>query len=324
MSTYYVTKAGYETKVPIQYHQTGQVVGLAQDQSVLDFVLKLKDSDDVELLVPPNCSRHHWHEFENSFKTAMRSRDISKRVLDGANHQWTVNTYRNKERILAGTPVHLMDRPKRDDGTPFDTAVIVGNGPSLYSNLAYLNYGIPFVCWHAYSKVKSALNRRHFVGHCDSAVPFYDFSAAEALGNTEVIATPNVAPEFLSAFPSAETWVYLGQDCWHNSYVAAEMGSPDHRHVVGTIVYMLAEAAIYAGCNRLVFVGVDLGTPEQGSKDLDGDAQLYRNRHGVTGYTNSLMATYKTGLEMLASENKGIEFLNTSKIGVDIEGFKDV
>lgn len=306
MQTAFITIKGYEKHFPGL-----PVEGVDNGESILNYLLHFPPETRIVPLRPERLSQHIWKKFEIALQEAINSRAISINTISRTQMLWATNALVNKERTLAAKVVQEIPRNS-------DTAIIVGNGPSLKDTYQICEQGDVFSCWHAASKLQNWGQKIDYIGHCDARVPENDFEHIPL--TTSLIATPTVAPEFI--MNDNPLYMYLSNDNYLHSYFAKWMDSIDHRGIVGTIVHMLTNSARYAGYKNIILSGVDLCSSKKDDFDFEGEGFETTNKNGEKVWTCPLFTTYKNGLEWIAVHNPDLKLFNASPNGLEIRGFK--
>lgn len=317
----YVTLKGYESQVDPEFQP---VYGLSPDNSILHFCIHFPKTVRIQPVKPPRLSNNVWEPFAEAVKQADMARILSIAAMEAHNNKWVENAIINKERILAGTPVHQI--PKTGNNKAM--AWIIGNGPSLEETLTKIKpEDTVFCCWHAVAKLVNKDITIHYIGHVDGRIPQRDFEPDNKPAYpVNLIATPYAAPRFLDSYAESPLYVYLGADNYINGFYARLMNSQDHFKTLGSVIHTLMMSAIYAGYRRVGLLGVDLcyfDKDQPHLKKAADDLTEVTTVEDKPAFSAPNFEGYKYGIEEIARKHAQVVFYNGS-LGVPFKKFKKI
>jgi hypothetical protein len=318
---YKICKQQFET-----HYRAGNlnVVGVNPHLAMFYQLLSVKDDDEMIIALPDTMDTPTKNQIQNQIEKSWATVRLNRNTIHKMSTDWPWNALENRDRFLVSPAVHEM--PMIPDT---DTALIVGNGPSVNdfdwesvgSNVAV------FSCWHAYHKLEG-LKKVDYLCHLD---PFGDllkgrsdgFRIAEVPCDTKIVATPTVHPDFLRIHSKQQMYGMYSTENPIHSWFALKKGCIEHHEVSGTVTYCEILAAKYAGYKKIQLIGVDLGDPNPSGywfTSGTGHTKSIVNQHGVEVYIDSTLELFHGCFESLFKEFPDIEFRNLSKVGVDFVG----
>lgn len=300
--TYYITMPGYAQA--IHAPDIEGVIELKPYTPMIPQLLKIPTGADIMASPPGEWPTHEKERFALKIHEALINIEISRNTINAFKDEWEENAFWNYEAAMSSFPVDQLPAIG-------ESAIVIGSGPSAkeYKPSAHR---IDYAAWSA------PIQLAHYVGHCDHREPAKTTVKAD-LG---IIFTPCCSPSFLKE-PFLAKFVYFDRGNRVNWRFAEKRNLPDHEPIVGHVVDMLAQCAIYAGHKKIAFIGVDLSCKSlEDLKKYHGDTQpiAASNYRGETVYTDEIFLSYQSSLEGLADRYPEIEFTVASDQGVILEG----
>lgn len=310
--TFYICTPEIEAEVSAQCPDMTGLLVLQKGKPLVTQLLKVPDVNEVMVAVPPSWSDKDKEDLTLKVHDALLSIGISRNTIGAFLPEWIDNAFFNHDFHIESTPVNQIQP------YPSGMAYVVGKGPSAGSykfDRAWQNSCDVFVAWSAAGVWQ---NKIDYIGHCDHRGQVANGSSPEK----GIILTPYASFEFSLLFWQHPRYLYIDRGNPVCGPFAKRYGV-DHEPIVGHVVDMLAQCAIYAGHTKIKYVGCELSfaTPEA-FKQYRPDTELIPtlNYRGEVVYTDPVFEVYRKSLEGLAQRHPDIEFTNASDAGVIIEG----
>ncbi len=318
MTPFIITLEGMKDRIPAEV-QAGGIVELKASEPWFWKLLDVPPHGDIRIVKPAEMPDEEWAIQYDNIVNALSIYKIAYNTQQAQFLPKLFNALVNHKLFLYCEPVHKL--PKLDQGhPPCDTALIVGNGPSLHGLNRVEQTTVTFVCWHAMPKMLKKGLEITYVVHADAVKPVHDYESEPIPSHVKIIAPPTVCPEFARhhTLENPRLFGYFSAENPIHSFYAAHHNSPDHSAMGGTVASMMVQSALYAGYDKIALIGVDLSQPEP----FDGAIRVL-DKHGKHVYTSELWLSYKQELECIARLHPRVTFENWGETGLAINGYKD-
>lgn len=273
------------------------------------------------------------------FKSAIQNDRINYRTREFFKREWPENIITNLEYMLHSKPLdHLKGRFERYP------AIIVGSGPSLDDDIAFLKsyQGKAMIC-AAGTSVQALLNhgiKPHLVVSLDGSEKNY-----EAFRDLNLTSIPFVFSSFLKHRILDEMdshdhvyHCFIGSDSI-SSYIFNIKDRSKLFYSTASVTGTVIQLAAYLGTKTIIFTGQDLSFPGHAvyAKQVDhfnhAEQKMFIDRakeevenvRGGKNPTTIAMINTLENIEMIVSIYKNnIRFINTSQIGAVIKGTESI
>lgn len=292
---------------------------LKAEKPLLPQLLSIPQGADIMATVPDCWPKAEKERFALQVNEAMSNIEISRNTFNAFGESWEANAFWNYEAAMESAGIEkIRDWFKELESMQCGkyNALIVGSGPSVkrFDDSISARSMITYAAWSAFDYKFIPT----FVGHCDHREQKNGIEFA-VQGS---IFTPNVHPSFIKKFNPR--FVYYDRGNPVSRRFSEKKGVPDHEPIVGNVVDMLTQCAIYAGHKVIKFIGVDLccTTPEELFKYHPSTQEAIPavNYRGEQVWTDEIFLCFQHGLEGLAARYPEIQFSNLSDKGVILEG----
>jgi len=304
-------------------------------EAVINLILNQMTTSFL-MLVPPSYERAYkleLAEFNRIFheKTTLTRSNLATTV--SFYEQWPENILLNISNNLKSAPLSfLRDKLK---GYP---AVIVGSGPSFDLELDNIkrirNSGLLFAAGSSIQALLKNGIEPDLIGAIDGSEKFADAFRDLKYEHIPMLYTPIVIPKVINSATkgtfhcSIHTEKITGQ-------IMQNVADIPILNSTFSVTGLLIQAAIYMGCEPIIFVGQDLSYPNKQyyantvthfSNSEIQDSQLYmdeqiKNTNGGMNPTSKVMLNTLRDIEMLIRTYGGeSSFINCSRNGAVIKG----
>ncbi|WP_338553374.1 6-hydroxymethylpterin diphosphokinase MptE-like protein [Paenibacillus sp. KS-LC4] len=268
------------------------------------------------------------HEAEMAFYNYVNHVRIYQRL----GLSWVKNGLFNMPAVLQSPPLSRLKTALNGK-----TVIVVGGGPSLEQDIVQLKK----LKAHAFviaagSAVQTLLYHEiipHLIVSIDGAVANAQAFQHLNLSNIPMLFSPTVHFEVIEPLQREQlVHFFVGSD-WVSRYFL-ELGDQDpvfrsNHTVTGTAV----QAAIYMGCQEIIFAGQDFSYPNNQmyavgakhvsetimAKSVESADITVQNVHGSVNRTTYALALALADIEELLAEHADIRFINTSQTGAKIK-----
>lgn len=301
---YFVTIPELEEKLK---SQGKQVLALKPYTPLMTQLLTIPAGSEIMATVPDEWPTAEKERFTARIHEALLHIEITRNTINAFQDKWIENAFWNYETCISAPPIDKLQKTG-------EYALVVGSGPSSKEAHAYGKPQI-FAAWSS-----PAASVADVIGHCDHTAQ----NNPNANPKQAIVLTPTASKEFIPAFPDTVPYVYFDRGNPINWRFAEKRNLPDHEPILGNVVDMLVQCAIYAGHTKIKLIGVDLSCKEP--EDLFKyhptaiKATPTQNYNGQVVYTDEIFTIYQKGLEGLAHRYPEIEFSVLSPEGVILEG----
>ncbi|MDG0794577.1 DUF115 domain-containing protein [Cohnella ginsengisoli] len=274
-------------------------------------------------------------EARNSFnqiaKEAVLNYAYSQSLLQNAGLDWVRNIFYNLAVNLSTPSLNGLQGQLK--GYP---AIIVGAGPSLEEDIEVLKR----MKHHAFiiaagTSIQSLMHygvEPHLIVTIDGGMPNYHAFSHLKLDDIPILYTPQVQHHIVENRTKNTIHSFLANDMITQVLMAVtqdEAVFASTHSVTGTAI----QAAIFMGCEHIVFAGQDLSYPTEvvyasGAKHVDpgyaarirqsADIQVDNVQGGKNQTTESMLLTLRD-IEDLLSKHSNVRFTNTSSLGAQIQ-----
>lgn len=302
------------------------------DQFFYRFLRFMKgETATLSLSVYDRLDRDARRVFNQRAREAVLNYAYSQSLLQNAGMSWIRNILNNLSVNLDSQPLNGL-RGKLSG----ITAVIVGAGPSLEKDIEVLkklrNHALIIA---AGTSIQSLLHfgiEPHLVVSIDGGVPNYNAFSHLNLDEIPMLYTPQLeyriiekkTDNLIHAFFTNDMITQVLMGVTQEEAVFASTHS-----VTGTAI----QAAIFMGCEHVVFTGQDLSYPTKsvyavGAKHVDEGHHTYihslatlqiENVHGGVNQTTESMLLTLRDIEDLLAKYPTLRFTNSSSLGARIE-----
>lgn len=257
--------------------------------------------------------------------------EISDRVTRvNLNDEWIQNAVLNIPAILrAGSINRFKGIFKGKD------ALMIAAGPSLMHSIEYIKKKtddyIIFSVGTALKPLLKAGIEPDFIVVADSDVFLMkQFSGLEMTGKSILLTSPIIFPDVPGMFPKEKLAFFsTSVPVNFNEFLSGIDFSLDGLAAGGTVSLTAIDAAVYCGCEKIIFCGLDLsflddGTTHAGGSMYDGQKSRKENLVKVKGnfgkevFTSRPLSTYITLIDRYLENtlgNKKISFYNAASGG---------
>lgn len=318
-----VIPEGTRNRLPADYLKTARGLTEINDQlPIAPQLLTIPENLQITVLAPRSLPNTVRDEFLTTVNTCWMGIQQSRITLKSNFETWLHCAFENYSRMRMAIPIN---RIRRLEGC--DTAIIVGNGPSLQrtlddlKNLRYENAAI-FCCWHALHKLKRKRIDATYVGHCDKSVPSFDFEMVYPTATHSVIVAPTAVADFLAKSESKYVYGYIPADMPFLYPFQELLSCPLHRPIVSTVASLLLNSAIYAGYRKIVLMGVDFSWPigdVPHPNSNDGEVKRVRNKQGRQIETCRAWEAAAQGLEATFRTVPDLVVIQSSPDALDLD-----
>lgn len=210
-------------------------------------------------------------------------------------------------------------------------ALIVSAGPSLEKNIKYINRfkGLVFTGGRTVAPVLKQGGRPDFVGVIDSSELIYDTFQGYAGCDFTLISSAHGCARVIKENTGAKYFVENSMQLTTDLLGVNLESLP----IAGTVATLCLSAAVYMGCNPIVFIGQDLAytnmqTHANSSQVFEKEKGMItvENTRLIPGYnqeqvlSSADLISFLNWIEGFIRSNPGITYINATEGGAKIEG----
>ncbi|WP_337103594.1 motility associated factor glycosyltransferase family protein [Paenibacillus sp. YIM B09110] len=271
------------------------------------------------------------HLFFKEAVSAVTNFNSSIKMTEMFGAEWVRNSLYNLSATLHSPS--LAGLKSKFDGK---TAVIIGAGPSLELDVEWLlKLKKHAILIAAGSAVQSLLHygiTPHLIVSIDGGESNYNVFKNINIEGIPLVYAPMINYQIIDRNPRNLVHVFLDNDCTMDHFLDAKQEEPrflSTYSVTGTAI----QAAIYMGCNTIIFTGQDLSYPDntmyaagtrhktdEEMKEVVNSAELFvDNVHGGKNRVSPGMEQTLANIEDLLERFPHIRFVNSSSKGAKIK-----
>lgn len=336
---YHLFMAALETRSlkTILEHPNLVTLALGQDESVRHSLLNTISqyvSHSFQSLILPiyyKTSKDLIEKFAQDTEKVVRDYRASLSTLVSFQEHWPENILNNVVKNLACPSIQSLQ--STCNGL---TAVIVGSGPSLQSDIDYLRkLDQHCLIIAAGSSIQALLRHQiepHLIVSMDGGQANLHAFEKLDISRIPLLYSPQIKYEILEGYEENLLHVMYKTDLI-SQYLFDSVDKLPLFYSTTTVTGMAIQAAIYLGCNRIVFMGQDLSYPNNQyyttgvdhitessiSEQLKNATEWVENVDGEKNRTTVKMLVTLNDVETLLNMFPEVEFINTSKMGAKIK-----